>query len=202
MTVFYRHNRQAWCYAFELGGKRHYGYAKHPDSGEMAATRREAKKIEDLVRAHALLSLDAPAPKASAYSVGQAFSAFATRKMNGGNWANQKVYVRELVAYFEAATPVAEIDEQCVWDYIAWARAKPLTVYTGAGKPIDAALAAPEASALRTRMAGTSPSQESQPREFARFQGVADPLDNLLFSLGTSMVGAAGFEPTTSSPPD
>lgn len=55
-------------------------------------------------------------------------------KQGGANWPNQQVYIRDLLAFFGATSSVADITEQRVWDYIAWARQQPVMVYVGGGR--------------------------------------------------------------------
>lgn len=153
MTVRFRDDRQAWYCHFQIDGKRHAPACIHPDTGQPAKNRREAKRIEELLKARAVM-LIGEAPTAAPYTVAKAFSAFATRKRAGGNWDNQRIYVRELVAQFGPDTPVRELDEQSVWDYIAWAREQPLMVYVGAGKKCTATDAEARAKLFRPATSG------------------------------------------------
>ncbi len=136
MSVYYNSARSRWLYDFEFAGKRFAGYCKDPSSGEPAKNKTQAKRIEALMRAAAIAAAEAETTKpnrASAYTVAQMFAEFASRKCTGRNWSNEQGYVRELIAFFGADTPVDQITEARVWDYITWSRNQPVKVYMGAG---------------------------------------------------------------------
>jgi integrase len=134
MTTWLRKDRKCWVYEFQIEGARYRGRCIHPETGAAARNKREADKIELLIRADALRAPDDQANEQLLLS--HAFGAFATRKRSAKNWPNQQNYIRELTRFFGATTPIEEISTQRVWDYIAFARQQPILVYMGAGKRI------------------------------------------------------------------
>ncbi|PWC80806.1 tyrosine-type recombinase/integrase, partial [Azospirillum sp. TSH58] len=133
MTVFFDSSRERWRYDLRVSGKRYAGYCVDPDTGAHAATKTEAKRIEALVKAAALK--EAPVPAAPVeFTVSQMFMAYATRKKALKDWPNKQVYVADLGAYFDPDTPITDLTEQRIWEYIAWARAQPVMIYRGGPK--------------------------------------------------------------------
>ncbi len=126
--------RKKWMYDFEINGKRRSKYIVHPETGKEPRNKTEAVRFETLIRAKAFAQPESTPHPPGDFTVGMAFDAFTTRKKGGGNWENQKVYIAELARFFGLATPVRDITEQTIWEYIAHARRQPIMVYMGGGK--------------------------------------------------------------------
>ncbi len=148
MTVWLRKARKKWVYDFWRHGERHQGYCVDPDTGEDAATKTEATRIETRLKALADQAHKGAVAAGTAsalrgareqseepLTVARAFAAYAARKDGGRNWANGRIYVRELVTWFGPCTDVRAVTEQRIWDYIAWSRQQPVLVYTGGSRP-------------------------------------------------------------------
>jgi integrase len=142
MTVNYRSDRKKWAYNFRLGGQRYAGYAIHPRTGKLAANEAEAKRIEALIREdlerRAAEQPKPHRPNHDDYTLAQALASWAVRKQGKANWPNQRTYLAELLSWFGAETPAADITAERCWAYITWAREQPILVWRGAGrKAID-----------------------------------------------------------------
>ncbi|CCG42152.1 tyrosine-type recombinase/integrase [Magnetospirillum molischianum] len=146
MSVCYNKARGKWRFDFRLDGTRHQGYCDDPGTGKHATTKTEAKRIEAMVRG-ALIRQGANKPveitSPATFTLSQAVAAFSARKMGGSNWANQKVYIQDLMTYFGPACPTATIAEDSadpnspsIWGYIRWARQQPVMIYVGKGRPL------------------------------------------------------------------
>ena len=145
MTVYFDKARQKWRYHFEIEKKRETGYCDDPETGSHAENRTDAKRIEAIIRGALLAKQEKPQPASDGpdFTFGQAVAAFAARKQGKGNWANQQVYLNDLMNYFGASTRVAAIaedspipDAPSVWGYIRYARQRPVMVYIGKGRPL------------------------------------------------------------------
>jgi integrase len=150
MTVFFDKARGRWRYDFQVGGLR---YAKEcvDEAGVPAASRRAALAIESEARRGARIA--PKLPRASDLTFAQVMDALTETWMREKSWPDRKPMVRELVAFFGAATPIRSIDGAKVQDYIAFALQQPLMVWKGGPrKAADAAKFKPH-PAGRTRSA-------------------------------------------------
>lgn len=135
MGVSFNKRRSRWVYDFELGGKRHYGYAVEQD-GEPCRSRRAAERAEDRVRVAVENARRAPAPiPSTSYTVAEMFAAYIARiDDRSSNWPNQQGYIAELLTFFAPETAAVDVTEARVWEYIGWARKQPVLVWTGGGR--------------------------------------------------------------------
>lgn len=146
MSVCFNKGRGKWRYDFWLDGVRHQGYCDDPGTGKHAGNKTEAKRVEAIIRGALMRQGEKPAQAGEppSFSFGQAVAAFSSRKMNGRNWANQRVYVQDLMRYFGQSFPVAAIAEDSadpnapsIWGYIRWARQQPVMIYVGKGRKLS-----------------------------------------------------------------
>ncbi len=148
MTVRFNKARGKWQYDFIRNGVRYANNCVDPDDGSEPDNKTEAKRIEKKIQVaieqmakdgdaatKRLTSERAREIATQAYTVTEAFSAYATRKRGGKNWENDRIYVRELVTWFGPHTDVRDITDQRIWDYITWARQQPVLVYIGGSRP-------------------------------------------------------------------
>jgi integrase len=148
MTVYFDKRRNRWCYDFERSGKRYFDYASDPGTGIAASNKTEARKIEQIMKSRIESGLKKSIIRS--YTLAQAFAAYAGQaKKNESHWKNQRGYIADLISFFGINTPITEITEQKIWDYIAHSRCKKIKVWTGSSiKPSDAAEAGLNAQEL------------------------------------------------------
>lgn len=146
MSVWFEKSRRKWRYNFIRAGQRHSNNCVDPDTGEDAANKTDAKRIEKkiIVQVEDQIAKAGGAEAVSAkkraeeqakapYVLIEALNALATRKQGTANWGNTAAYIRELATFFGPVTDVRDVTDQRVWDYISWSRQQPVMVYMGAG---------------------------------------------------------------------
>jgi len=138
MTVFFDKSRRRWRYDFRAGGVRHAGYCLD-GKGDHAANKTEAIKIEVAVRAKALADRKKADKSHKSYTFAQALAAYAAQVRGRKNWRNNVIQISELLSFFGGETPVTQITEARVWEYIAWSRRQPVRVWVGGAGHADQA---------------------------------------------------------------
>ena len=122
MTVHFKNARKKWCYDFSIQGRRFSGYCDDPVTGIPAKTKTEAKAIEMRIRSRFYAGQSLRRANPRTYSVAEAFAAFMAQYVPSKHTHNLHNYVRELITYFGATTPLIEITHQRVLEYVAWSR--------------------------------------------------------------------------------
>src|SRR5579885_943024 len=113
MTVYYNKDRKKWLYNFQHDGKRYSGNCRD-ELGNPATSRSAARMAEEVERrrvkttgAHAQ-----PGEVSFAQIVNELLPAWKEQT----DWPNKQRYLREVIDYFGAETPIASIDEAKVQD--------------------------------------------------------------------------------------
>src|SRR5262245_8487242 len=119
-----------WQYEFEHKGKCHRRRCLNED-GSPCMNRREAEAAER--RARVLAEQEPKLPAAADYTLGQALAALLPKWEKQDNWHNRKRYVAEMLEFFPAETPVRDITQARVQDYINFASAQHKHAWAGGG---------------------------------------------------------------------
>ncbi len=128
MTVYFDKQRKRWRYDFELKGARHSGYCLD-GNGEPVASRSAARQAEGVARRKAAI---APRlPDAGQLALAQVMADLVPLWKRQPHWTSRKRYMRELLAFFGAETPVAAIHDGRIQDYIIWASSQPRRIWKG-----------------------------------------------------------------------
>jgi integrase len=123
MTVFYNKTRGHWAYDFQLKGQRYAQACKDPLTGNLAENKTEAAAIEERIRARLLLESDCrKQTNPRDYTLAQAFAAYLGQMKPGSHKNTVVIHVRELLIWFGPATPLYQISDGRVLEYITWAR--------------------------------------------------------------------------------
>ncbi len=128
MTVYYNRARRRWAFHFQLAGKRHSGYALERD-GTPCTSARAAAGAE--ARARAAAEIAPKLPRGEHYALAQAFADLMPAWQRQDDWPNKQRYMRDLIGFFGAATPVIAIDDGEIRRYIEFAYAAPLKIWCG-----------------------------------------------------------------------
>jgi integrase len=136
MTVFRnKHRGGQWRFDFWVGGKRYQGPCFDAITGKPAANRREALAHEALERAKVRVGEKAgrSISRPGAFTFGQAVLLHIESQVGSSpvHVANLKLYARELLEYFGADTPVADVTQAWVDDYRRDASAERVKVWRG-----------------------------------------------------------------------
>jgi hypothetical protein len=124
MTVYFDKVRKQWRYDFELDGHRHVG--RCPPN---VKSRRAAQAIEDDARLKA--KNEPKLPRATDLTFIKVITDLSEAWRLEPQWENKQRYVRELVAFFKPETPIREIDEARIQDYLTFAQQQPVMIWTG-----------------------------------------------------------------------
>jgi integrase len=143
VTVFQNKQRnREWRYDFLMQGRRYHGACIMP-TGAPAASKREALDAEAAVRSAARANQKAgrSIARPGTYTFGQAVLARIRRQVGIStlHLANLRLYGRELLAFFGADTPIAEISQSEVDAYRTMAAARPVMVWRGGPNSRDTA---------------------------------------------------------------
>jgi integrase len=139
MTVFVNKKRNKWTYDFRIDGVRYSNYCIHPETGEEAKNKREAKKIRDMIKANIQKTIDRgekvkkeeerPVLKAS-ITLAEVFD-FYLEKMEGkASEPNVKSYIREMLDFFGGSTQIEKVEDR-IYDYIEFSKKQKVRVYVG-----------------------------------------------------------------------
>lgn len=167
MTVYWHEGQHCWIYDFQATGKRYNRRAIGPD-GTPATSRRQAEAIEAAARVEARNAARGLAiVRPDDCTLAQAVAARIEEARHFDNWRDIQIMLREIVAYFGAATPLRDVAER--WrDYRAFARSRPVLKYRGGPRKPDAA---------RTKI---EPADTGRTRSAARTNRYLDQLSALL----------------------
>jgi integrase len=122
MTVFKNRGREGrWSYNFTLGGERFQGYCVDPETNSQAKTRSQAIEIEATLRRTARQHHGSARSgiRTGSFTLAQALLLHINDQPGSTalHVANLKLYAREILAFFDPATPVVSIDAARIQDY-------------------------------------------------------------------------------------
>ena len=143
MSIYLNKQRKKWCYAFTINGQRFTGYCENPKTGEIATTKRDAQKIEKLVRDEIEKNLDSVADKAATqkeeittplpkygFTLVEVIDYRLEQMKDMASFPSAKTYSKELLQFFGKSTPLEEIEDR-IHLYIAFSKKQNIRVYKG-----------------------------------------------------------------------
>lgn len=136
MSVYYDSSRRQWRYDFVRNKERHSGYCIDPDNGNVAATKKAAAEIETKIKA-GVFSHPQAIRNVATFTFAQALAAYAQRVQGGRNWHKQSQQIDDLLNFFGADTPITEITDERVWQYIEASRKTPVYRYMGGRRKLS-----------------------------------------------------------------
>ncbi|MFN3827834.1 MAG: tyrosine-type recombinase/integrase [Micavibrio sp.] len=135
MTVFFNKHRGQWAYDFRCNGDRHQGYCVHPKTGKPAQNRTEAKTIEDIlkgkIKAGGTEKKEAPPAPVAGFCFAEPIAFYLKKIKDKPSFPLAQGYAKELLEWFGPATDMADIDEEAIAEYTAWARTQSVKTYVG-----------------------------------------------------------------------
>jgi len=155
MTVHFDPDRRKWRYDFWKSGIRYRGYCldahQQPVTSKSAAVQAEGVERRRIAIAPKL-------PAVEGYTFGQAVDALMPQWELQPSWSNRERYIKELNAFFGIMTPVANIGELRVSEYVTHTRTRPVVIWKGGPKrdPKDAKNATLWIETKRRRAPATS----------------------------------------------
>lgn len=137
MTVYFDKDRKHWRYHFQRAGKRYSGYCLDA-TGTPVTSRRAAREAEAIERRR--IDLIPKIPSGDGATLAMIVAAITPRLKMQAQWHENCRFLREIVAYFGATTPMVAIGQAQVDDYITWALAQPHRIWAGGpNRPRDTA---------------------------------------------------------------
>lgn len=142
MSIYWNAQREKWCYAFNVNRERFTGYCDHPETKEHATAKRDAQKIEILIKAEIQKRLDSGETAKEEKPVnlpkgGFTFAepiAFHVEQMKGrASYASVRSYAKELLEFFGPATPMQDIEDR-LYEYIEFSKKQKVRVFKGRDK--------------------------------------------------------------------
>jgi integrase len=128
LTVYFHKPRGRWVFNFVRGGQRYSGYCLGKN-GAPVTSKRAAEEAEGVEKRK--VDIAPKLPRASDLTLAQVVADLLPAWEQETNWCNKRVYVREIVAFFGEATPVAAISEARIDDFIAHELKQPVMLWTG-----------------------------------------------------------------------
>lgn len=128
MTVYFDECRGRWRYNFRLAGKRYAKECRGPD-GEPVASRRAAIEAEAEAKRYARIA--GKLPRAGDLTLAEVMNALTEAWQRRADWPERQKMVLELLNFFGHATPMRAIDGARIQDYVTFALAQPVRVWTG-----------------------------------------------------------------------
>jgi integrase len=128
MTIYFNKARGRWAYDFVLKGVRHTSYCLDA-TGEPVTSRSAAKQAEGVARRKAAM-----APKiadATALTLAMVMADLKPLWKAQARWHANAIAMRELLAFFGPGTPMADITEGRIQDYVIHARTQPIMSWQG-----------------------------------------------------------------------
>ncbi len=129
MTVF--RDGKRWRYDFRFKGKRYHGPCLDPETSEPVRNKRDAERVEGLVREHIRRQAQTRLVLPGTYTLAMAVEAYGVEAKSLRSWPNVRAHLREIIRYFGAATPICEIGREEIARYVAWQREQPIRIYAG-----------------------------------------------------------------------
>lgn len=139
MTVYRRLKEpgQPWYYDFWLGGVRHQGYCRDPETDRPARNEGEAIDIQGAIRtaAKAKQGLARSGIRPGAFTLGQAMALHLANQVESTaeHRANLAMYSREILGFFKPETPVTKIATKKVLEYRQFCASQPVRIWIGGG---------------------------------------------------------------------
>jgi integrase len=136
MTVFKNRKRSGrWSYNFTLGGERFQGYCIDPETDDQAKTRSQAIEIEATLKRAARRQNGSAriGIRPGSFTLAQALLLHINDQPGSTalHLANLKLYAREILGFFDPATPVVSIDAARIQDYQKFAAKQTNKVWRG-----------------------------------------------------------------------
>jgi hypothetical protein len=136
MTVYKREDRGGrWRYDFWANGVRWRGYCEDPQTGKPAASEKEARDLEGIVRRRVKQGEIATANghRPGAFTIGQAIALHLGNQARSTpeHVANLKMYAAEILQFFGPGTAVVDIDVKRVQEYRHYALAQKVKIWIG-----------------------------------------------------------------------
>jgi integrase len=131
VTVHFNKARDRWMFDFQSGKERHQGYCL--DAEGKPVTSRSAAKVAEAV-ARRQIAIAPKLVRGKDTTLALVMASMQTQWQREADWPNKQRYGRELLTFFGAATPVADIHLQRIREYIDFAQAQPIRVWKGAAK--------------------------------------------------------------------
>lgn len=140
MSIYWNDHRKKWAYTFRINRQRYTGYCEHPDSGEPAKSKTEARKIETLIKARIQQRLEKgeagkepdPLP-AAGFTLAEPLSYYLEKLKGKSSFSGAKGYTEELLNFFGAETPMDEIEDR-IHAYIEFAKRQKVRSWAGTDK--------------------------------------------------------------------
>ncbi len=142
MSIYWNTQRKKWCYAFNIKGERFTGYCDHPETKIPAATKREALKIENFIKAEIQTRLDngeegkekrpENLPKGG-FTLAEPIAYRLEQMKDLASYPSAKTYAKELLDYFGAHTPMEDVEDR-IHLYIKYSKDQNVKVYKGRDK--------------------------------------------------------------------
>lgn len=145
MSIYLNKKRKKWCYAFNIEGQRFTGYCENPKTGEIATTRREAEKVERLIRDEIQKNLDSgktekkeivlPVPQCG-FTLAEPIRYRLRQMKEMASYPSAKTYASELLEFFGSATPMEAVEDR-IHAYIEYSQNQNVKVFKGRDKKGD-----------------------------------------------------------------
>lgn len=136
MTTYFDKQRRKWRYDAWRDGARYTGYCENVPTPDGAPRIVNSKRAADQAEA-AALELAKLTPKiapAGAVTIGQVAAALIPTWKREARWLNTKRNLEEILAFFKANTPIAEIGADRVLEYVDYCLSRPKKVWAGGPK--------------------------------------------------------------------
>lgn len=153
MTVF--RDGQRWRYDFRFKGARYHGPCLDPETSEPVRSKRDAERVEGLVREHVRRQAQTPLVLPGTYTLAMAVEAYGVEAKSLRSWGNVRAHLREILAHFGAATPISQIGREEIARWVAWQREQPLRIYAGGPRAPEKPGQGKRAETSKTRSAST-----------------------------------------------
>jgi integrase len=175
MTVYFDKRRQRWTFDFEKSGARHSGYCLDA-LGAPVRSRSAAIQAEGVEKRRA--EIDPKVARPGEMTLAIAAAALTPVWATQANWRERQRWLKEILAFFGAATAIAAIDQARVDDYVAHCRTVRIASWRGGPlrDPRDAHHAGFWKPTARVRAAATANLYLGTLRQiFARASAHRDP---------------------------
>lgn len=128
MTVYFDKERKRWRYHFERARKRYSGYCLDA-AGKPVTSRSAAREAEAVAKRH--VDIEPSIVPSSSVTLAMIVATLTPRLKMQSQWEEQRRFLREIVAYFGAQTPISSIGKTQIDDYITFALSQPHKIWIG-----------------------------------------------------------------------
>lgn len=129
VTVYFNHQRKRWMYNFRLKGERYAGYCLTSD-GEPVTARTTARQAEAMQR-HRAANVVRKISPTDHLTLAQIMADLTPVWERQAHWPNKRRYMKEILEFFGPATPLANIDDGRIADYVRHLKTAPTRAWHG-----------------------------------------------------------------------